>query len=158
MLNLCRIMLCELMHAIFTESMLDLMLGDLRRRQGCGGFQRSADSAVPSLEAWRLGGLMGDLFCLFVRLFVLFCWIRFNCLLACFFGIHECDGIYRSYAENHVIFAENSLRNRIKIILGGPWGSKIQKMAPRGPRTGPRGPPEGSRGTKKTPKRIPRVA
>ena len=30
----------------------------LSRRQGCGGFKRSAHSAVPTLVAWMLGGLV----------------------------------------------------------------------------------------------------
>ena len=85
-----------------------------------GGFKRSAHSAVPSLEAWRLGGLVGDLFYLFVCLLVLFCFFGYV-FIACSpasFDIHECDGIYRYHVENQLIFCRKFIKIHAEGLLG----------------------------------------
>ena len=69
------------------------------------------------LEAWRLGGLVGDLFYLFVRLFVL--------LLDTFLLLARLrDLIYMNVTDSidimlkiHRFLVENSLKNRVKTIL-----------------------------------------
>ena len=85
---------------------------------------------IPPSPVWRLGGLEAWWVICFACLFVyLFCFVGYV-FIACSpvrFYIHECDGIYRYHAENHVIFAESSLNNQAKTILGGSWGSKIEE-------------------------------